>query len=196
MKRILALSLVTSLPSVAHADEWQDEVFVVTPDDYIAATLAPGAFPAPFPTGIATLDEPAVQSGLLLAGKVRDDDGNVVGFATEQADVDYVALVSHATWTLTIPGRGSLFLSQDEDLRPLFQILGEMQAGGELERTYAPALVVETTLPGTGVVIGGTGEFEDARGTFREVDDVHSLSLATGALAVTDRLEITLKSKD
>lgn len=196
MKRFLALPLVALLPSVASADEWEDEVFVFSPDDYIAATLAPGGFPAPFPAGIPTLDEATVQSGLLLAGKLRDESGAVIGFAVEQADVDFAGLVSHATWTLTIPGRGTLFLSQDEDLALLFQILGEMQAGGELERTYDPALTVVTTLAGTGTVIGGTGEFEDARGTFREVDEVHSLSLATGALAVTDRLEISLKSKD
>lgn len=162
------------------------------PRDYIAASLAPGAFPASFPAGVGQLAEPAIQHGALLAGKLRDASGAVVGFATEQAELDFVGLVSTSTWTLTVPGRGTLLLSQREDLTLLAQILGDMQATGQLERTYEPPLEVVTTL-GAGIVVGGTGEFAGARGSFREVDFVESLSLLTGALRVTDRLELSLR---
>jgi hypothetical protein len=187
---------VLALTAAAHADPWTTETFTLAPDDYIAASLAQGAFPSAFPSGVGTLDEPAVSNGLLLAGKIRDASGEVVGFATEQASIDFATLVSHSTWTLTFPDRGTLFLSQDEDIAPLFQVLGEMMATGQYTMTWDPAWHLVTTLSDSGVIVGGTGEFEDARGTFREVDDVHVVSLATGALSVTDTLEITLKTKD
>jgi len=195
MLRLAPLAFVCALAvaPTAHA-ETTEELLVITPADYLAGSFAPGGFPASFPVGVGTLSEPAIESGFVLTTKVRSSTGAVCGFGSEQADIDFDALVSHATWTLTLPGRGTLFLAQDEDLALLFQILGEMIAGGELERSYDPPLTVVTTI-GIGEVIGGTGEFEGARGTFREVDDVHFLSLATGALQVTDRLELSLKLK-
>lgn len=159
--------------------------------DWLSASVAPGSFPAAFPAGIGLLTEPAIQRGLILACKLRDLTGNVVGFATEQADLDFAAAVSTATWTLTLPGRGTVFLSQREDLALLVQILGEMQSTGQLERTYSPPLQVVTTI-GTGEVVGGTGDFAHAHGTFREVDLVERISLLTGSLDVTDRVEIDL----
>ncbi|HVV85964.1 MAG TPA: hypothetical protein VHE35_23050 [Kofleriaceae bacterium] len=164
-------------------------VFDFEPGDYIAASLAPGAFPASFPPGVGQMSEPAIQHGLLLAGKLRDPGGAVVGFATEQADADFQALVSTGTWTLTVPGRGTLFLSQREDLTLLVQILGDMQAHGQLERTWSPPLEVVTTI-GAGEIVGGTGDFEGAKGRFLERDFVESISLLTGSLRVTDRLEL------
>jgi hypothetical protein len=198
VRALVVSGAVMLLSPVASADEARrcERMTLDFPaQDYIAASLAPGAFPASFPAGVGTLSEPAIQRGLLLAGKLRDAQGEVVGFATEQADLDFAARVSTGTWTLTLPGRGTLFLSQQEDLSLLVQLLGEMQASGELERAYSPPLVVTTTL-GKGTVVGGTGEFEGAKGTFREVDFVELISLATGALRVTDRLELDLKCRD
>jgi hypothetical protein len=193
-KFALALIALAARPALADDPHKQQFVLDFQPRDYIAASLAPGAFPASFPAGVGQLSEPAIQSGLLIAGKLRDSQGGVVGFATEQSNLDLQAMVATGTWTLTIPGRGALFLSQQEDVAPLFQILGDMQAHGELERNYSPPLFVVTTI-GVGYVIGGTGEFAGARGTFRELDFVETISLATGVLRVTDRLEIDLKVK-
>jgi hypothetical protein len=192
---VVSLSLLSAdrLGPVAPAAAEEDHRLVLTfePRDYIAASLAPGGFPASFPAGVGQMTEPAIQRGLLLAGKIRDEQGAVIGFATEQADVDFAALVSTSTWTITIPGRGALFLSQREDLTLLFQIIGDLLARGEYDRSYDPPLETVTTL-GAGDIVGGSGEFAHAHGTFVERDFVHHLSLATGALAVTDRLELDL----
>lgn len=196
MQTLLAFALMslvsTTPPTYGVGNSCDLTALEVQPPDYIAAVLAPGAFPASFPAGINQFYEPAIQSGLMLAGKLRDADGNVVGFAVEQAEADFQALVSTATWTLTLPGRGSLFLAQQEDLTLLVQILTDMMMNQEYERTYDPPLYVVTTI-GEGIVVGGTGEFAGARGTFREVDFVEYLNLVTGELHVVDRFEFDIK---
>jgi hypothetical protein len=190
MRHILAsLSLLAATSALAGE---HTETYVVRPSGYIAATVANGSFVAPFPAGIATLDEPAIRDGLVLLARLEDTHGNVVGFASEQDVIDLASMVGHSTWTLTIPGRGTLFLTQDETLAPLFGFLTEMVAAGQLERTWDPPYVLTTTLPRTGLVVGGTGEFAHAHGRFREVDALHRISLLTGALEVTDTLVIDL----
>ena len=191
MRTLIMITLVGSLLS-ASAEAKKTETFVVRPANYIAATVASGSFIAAFPAGIPHLDEPAISNGLLVAAKVESAQGAVIGFATEQASLDFVNLVSTCTWTVTIPGRGTLFLSQQETLAPLVQIISDMIAGAELERSYDPPFTLTTTVTGTGVVIGGTGEFAHAKGTFREVDELHHISLVTGALEVTDTLIVEL----
>lgn len=184
---------VTGVGSVAPvaADDNHRLVLDFQARDYIAASLAPGSFPASFPAGVGQMTEPAIARGLLLAGKIRDARGDVIGFATEQADADFAALVSTSTWTITIPGRGTLFLSQREDLTLLVQIIGDMLGHGEYDRTYDPPLETTTTI-GAGDIVGGTGDFAHAHGSFLEVDRVRHLSLATGALQVDDRLVLDL----
>ncbi len=188
----LALALVSTLAAVPASAKKKTETFVVRPANYLAATLAAGSFLAPFPAGIPTLEEPAIRDGLILLAKLEDAGGAIVGFASEQERADFVSLVGTSTWTLTVPGRGTLFLSQEETLAPLVQFISEMVAAGQPERTWDPPFVLTTTLPGTGGVVGGTGEFKNAHGTFREVDSLHFISLITGALRVTDTIIIEL----
>jgi hypothetical protein len=192
IRTTLALTLsLLSTTAAARGEAKRTETFVVTPADYIAATLGPGSFISSFPACIDGLDEPAISSGLVLLAKVEAPDGQVVGFGSEQASLDFVNLVSQGTWTLTVPGRGTLMLAQHETLAPLVEIVSEMVAAGEVERAWDPPYVLTTTVPGTGVVVGGTGEFAHAHGSFVEIDAIHYLSLATGALEVTDTLVIT-----
>jgi hypothetical protein len=185
---LLLLSITAAAPAMAGGRH--TETFVVEPSGYMAATLADGGFVAPFPAGIPRLDEPAIRDGLILLAKLEDAAGNVVGFASEHDVLDLANAVSDDTWTLTIPGRGTLFLSHVETLAPLLSFLSEMIASGQLERTWDPPYVLTTTVPRTGKVVGGTGEFAHVHGRFREIDALRHLSLLTGALEVTDTLVV------
>jgi hypothetical protein len=111
-----------------------------------------------------------------VLAKVRDAGSEVIGFASELEEANLVTAVSDTVWTLMLPGRGTLHLSQQEDLAPLLDIALEMLVAGELEASFDPPLEFVNTI-GTGVIVGGTGEFEHARGTFRELGTLYGVSL-------------------
>lgn len=146
---------------------------------------------APSPAGIVPLDDPAISDGAMIAFKLHDDDDQLVGFGTEQEVLDMVDASSETTYTLTLPGRGTLMLAQLEDFAPLFAEIGDMLADGELVRDYDPPLSVITTKPQTGRIIGGTGEFLGARGSWTELDVVHRFDLVGRTFDIDGVLEIT-----
>jgi len=78
---------------------------------------------------------------------------------------------------LELPGRGQLYLSQQEDVAPLLSIALDMLATAELERSFDPPLEFDNTVGPGGTIVGGTGEFLQARGTFRELGTLYSVSL-------------------
>lgn len=195
MRAIIAALVVSAmLPALATART--ENFFVDIPGNAIALTTGPGNFLSGLPAGIALLDEPAIQSGLAALAKVSDENGNIVGFASELIDIDFVQEVTATDWTVVIPGRGTLFLITAENVSPLLRIVEDMVATGELERVFDPPLFFVNTVPGTGFIVGGTGEFEGAEGTFRELDILFSLSLITGELGVTDILEVNFEDDD
>lgn len=154
------------------------EFFYFTANDILAITSAPGGLFPPFPADIPTLTEPELANGFLAAFKVFDQYGNIVGFGTEQEVIDAANAINLTTYTLTIPGRGTLMLRQREDLGVVFDEINDMVSSAELVRTYDPPWIVLTTVPGTGRIVGGSGEFTFAKGIMREFDVVHQINLA------------------
>jgi len=78
-------------------------------------------------------------------------------------------------WTITIPNRGT------------------MMAQGLQEKTFDPPVEFVTTVNDSGNLVGGTGEFEKVKGTFKETDRVQYISPATGVLTVDDILEFSYR---
>ena len=161
---------------------WQFEIenFSLTTNDIFALTGAPGGLFAPIPAGIAAFDEPILAPGFMIASKIFNDEGEVIGFGTEQEILDFQNLSAKTTYTLTLPGRGTLMVEQDEDLSFLIDEVSDMVMDGEFVRSYETPLVNENSIPGTGRVIGGTGEFEHAKGVVREIGIINELNLITG----------------
>jgi len=195
MKKTLILTAL--LLSVASAKS-NREVFVVnqsnTPGfDTLNITLGPGSFIAPFPAGTPLLTDPALASAFVSDFKVRDGSGAVVGVGSELEEISFASLVAKSNWTIVLPGRGTIFGAQQEDVAPLFAIVNDMISRGVFEQTFDPPLVIQTTVPGSGSIIGGTGEFDGAKGTMVETDTLYFLSLVTGTLTVSDSVEIIWK---
>jgi hypothetical protein len=165
------------------------EVFVIEPPDGVAAVLPP-LIPS-YPPGIEVFFEPRLQNGVAILAKVRDAGGEVIGFASELEEVNLLTAVTNTVWTLYLPGRGVLFLSQQEDLAPLLAIVFDMFQTGDLERSFDPPLELVDTI-GAGVIVGGTGEFEKAKGTFRELATLYRVSLIAGELPLVARLVLEL----
>jgi hypothetical protein len=193
---VLAFSLLCA--SNGDAKKPHTEVFIVNQStsagfDTLSVTLGPGSFIAPFPPGTPLLTEPALATAFASDFKVRDASGAPVGVGSELEEIDFTTLISKSNWTVVIPGRGTIFGAQKEQVAPLFAIVNDMVARGVFEQTFDPPLVIVTTVPGSGTIIGGTGEFEGAKGTMVETDQLEFISLITGTLTVTDSVAFNFR---
>ncbi len=129
------------------------------------------------PPDIPGLVDLPLRRGYLTLMRLRDESDRVVaiGSQVETAALDSKLwkhdLQATSDWTITIPGRGILFLGQREGGTDI----GELQAAArkqgspwrgrrEINHTVGP-------LPGgRGIVHGGTGEFRGVIGSFRELN--------------------------
>jgi hypothetical protein len=195
MKKALLIALLVA--SNGGAGETHHEVFIAHQSntagfDTLGLTLGPGTFIAPFPAGTPLLTE--LPTGFGSYFTVRDAATNtVVGVGSELEELNFASLVSESNWTVTIPGRGTIFGAQQENVAPLFAIVNDMVSRGVFEQTFDPPLEIVTTVPGSGHVIGGTGEFDSAKGTMVETDKLYFISLITGTLTVDDTVEFVWK---
>jgi len=146
-------------------------------NDTIASTTPPGGFFTPFPHGISTFDDPKLEDAYLFVVTMRDINNNVVGFASEHELVDLVNNKAQTSYTITLPGRGTLMMTERESFEVLIDAVNDMVADGELVRTFSPPLVEVLTIPGTGKVVGGSGEFKYATGVMQEIGVIHKIDL-------------------
>lgn len=151
------------------------------PEDAIAIATPPGGFFTPFPHGIPTFDDPILQDSYIFVITMRDLANNIVGYASEQEVVDLVVNESKTSYTLTLPGRGTLMLAQLESFQVLIDAVDDMIADGVLVRTFDPPLVEVLTIPGTGKVVGGSEEFNKAKGIMQEIGVVYEIDLVNNA---------------
>lgn len=174
--------------------------FIEVPADAIALTHGGGAI-APFPEGIMSSQDTPVASSLALLTRVRDDKGQLVGLASELEDFPAGKTLGGETvwdtyWTVMIKGRGTLLLHEKESLGPTVGRIfadavrkGQAWSGSHTESsTVGP-------LPGrNGEIVGGTGEFAGARGSFQEIGTLRSFS-PKGELAATIELRVVFDAE-
>jgi hypothetical protein len=154
-----------------------ESFFVELPADGLAMTHGGDVALASGPPGIAVLQETKISNGFALLAKVRDADNEVIGFASElesfPAGVDMLRenVVWDTSWTLMIPGRGSLYLHEQEQSGELgAKIIIPVQESGEAWRgDWTVTTTVGPRPDGYGTIVGGFGEFEGAKGKFQEI---------------------------
>lgn len=173
---VLGLAACSGAALAAGAVGRSESFFIELPADGIAVTHGGTMALAAGPPGIALLAEPRVRDGLALITKLRDASGEVVGFASElevfPPGADMMRdIVWDTDWTLVIPGRGTLYLRQQEhsgELGP--KVVGPTRETGEPWRgEWTVTTTAGPRADGRGVVVGGAGEFEGAGGTFVEI---------------------------
>lgn len=172
------------------------ETFHFSTSDMFALTSAPGGLFTPIPTDIEPFTEPSLSEGFFVATKFRDDDDNVIGFGVEQEVLNLEIARGVTTYTINLPGRGTLMVRQDEDVQFLLDEVNDMIASNELVRSYDPSWDTLNSVPGTGRVIGGTGEFAGALGIVREFGSLHELNLLTGVHDLEVDLQVLLVTAD
>lgn len=155
-------------------------------DGDVISLVTSGA-PAIFPMMPATdrvLSEPNVKDGLALINKMRDDGGNIVAIATElESGHEGSRLIkgkvmTHTTWTVIAPGRGALFLYQEEDNWTLFKrfVLPGLLFNKSWQGSWKNLNTLGPRPDGYGQIIGGTGEFAGKRGHFIEFAELRDFS--------------------
>jgi hypothetical protein len=169
---------------------WNVETFqFFTDPDFLAVTQAAGGLFLPQPNGMQPLP-PELADGFLLAFTFRDLDDNIAGFGSIQEVVDFQAMSAETHYMMTMPGRGTLMLAQQENNEALFAELFDMIANQDYVRVYDPPLMFINTVPGTNQIIGGTGEFAHAKGIWREFAVVNEFNLLTGIHDVGNIVQI------
>jgi hypothetical protein len=181
-----------------NAPDWPqrppDQTFTFsTETDVISLVMASDGLFASIPAGIMTLDEPEIRNGFIGSFKAYDEGGQLVAFGTKHEEFVPPTPISMTSYMLTLPGRGALMLEATQDVTPFYEEIADMISSGDpadLVRSFEPPLTIVTTVPGTGRIIGGTGEFANTRGVWREIQALHGLDLIERTLADTLTLEL------
>ena len=192
-----------ALPRVApimanEGGEIVESFFLRSPADGIAVTHS-GKMPlGVFPPSAQRFSEPAIERGFALFAKVRNANGEVVGVAAElevhpeTGNILTDDVVWKTDWTVVIPGRGVLFLHQEEHsgelgpkvLKPVLETGKAWEGDWTVQTTSGPGP------GGRGIVVGGTGDFAGARGSFVEIDRVTKLT-TDGVLEGTFEIRVS-----
>lgn len=157
-------------------------VYLRLPDDILSMTHGGAVGMKLEPAGISPLPEAELHESLAMTGILRDENGVPIGTG---AELEYFpngqapGVTWEVYWTIFIPGRGSIYGYEleavPEEHYPIFETLG----GGE--DWFGEGIVGKVgagpTADGYGVILGGSGEFENVRGKFAEFAELTGLTL-------------------
>jgi hypothetical protein len=177
----------------------RETLYFRAPEDGIAATHDgdPHKPVRPFPSGIATLEEENIDTAFVLVAKARDANGVVVGFASEMEEVAPESnlaegrMIMYSTWTIELPGRGTLFCFEIEDASEFAAkvLVPTITEGTIWDEPWTFTTTIGPAASGRGVIIGGTGEFSGVTGEFTEVTHLERFTPG-GELALVMELQL------
>lgn len=151
------------------------------------------------PKAITSLENSAISNMLGFTGRIRDSDGNFVGLASELEnfpdDKGIRPDISWKTdWTVNTP-QGTLFMYEDEGIPAAhLPAFASVMAGKDWTGSLPAQVSVGPHSSGRGVIIGGTGIYAGATGTFIEKVDLRGLT-TEGAMTGTMYVQIYLDRK-
>jgi hypothetical protein len=177
--------------------EIKETFFGESSDELVALYGAKGGLLAPIPSCGEAFVANSLAETIVVLTKISKRKSNnkddVIGIATELEVIKQQenGLFSDSEWTVKIPGRGSLFLTQVENLNYIKNIVSDLNTNGENTKSFNPPFEVITTVAGTGKIVGGTKEFKNIYGTFIEKNILHYLNTKSRKIEVDVELEIT-----
>ena len=197
---VKAAKLTPAITTTDAADHVVETFNIVMPDDVVAVTHNGRNIIDPRPAGIPLFDEPALQSGLLLVAKVRNEKREVVGFAVESEAVDASSnpllgrMRMNTDWTIVLPARGTIYVAQIEDAGSIgMEILPTVMLGKEWNGRADFVSTVGPDSSGRGVIVGGTRQFEGITGSFVEVSHLTHMSRQRGGVGTVE-LQLAYKN--
>lgn len=179
-------------------DGGREEVFIIQwPQDRLAPVAAAGGLLTG--EGSALLDSAGARVGAEVF-RLRDVGGNIIGLASRSTGDRAVpgnSLAQGSDWTLLLPSRGALFLTQlnarDVALRPAAD--GRLVAAVDRLDFWAGEQSLRITAgpapAGTGRVVGGAAEFANLEGSYDEewaLERVAADGRTSGRITLTTRV--------
>ncbi len=154
--------------------------FIEGPGDILAVTHGKQVSIAAYPPGIPDLAGTPVGDTLLLLALLRDAGGAVVGIASELEHFPTLPVEPgtrwNTYWTLVVPGRGTLYACQQEALSAaLVAAFGEAAGRGDWHGLIRKQNTVGPGADRLGRIVGGTGAYAGAGGTFAEVGELRAI---------------------
>jgi hypothetical protein len=140
------------------------------------------------------LTEPALRNSFVLGAKLKDADGQTIGLATEleyllpDSDIPAGRLRNQSVWTLYAPGRETIVFDETENQDEF--ATNVVKPVLETGVPWSGDITFTTTVPGSGSIIGGSGEFAGVTGTAIELAHIRRLDPAARVMEATTELQL------
>jgi hypothetical protein len=172
----LIVTLACLVSNVVYAsDETTVSFFIRTPSDLVSVSHGGQVGFALFPAEIPSMAGTPISNTLLLTARVRDDKGEISGISSELETFPDGPVTAEKIWdtycTVVIPGRGTLYGYHQEQLNTeIFKVMDTVhQTGQDWTGEITTRNTVGPLPEKRGLIVSGTGEFENATGWFVEI---------------------------
>ena len=178
-----------------------DFSFSAVPGESIAFTNDGESRVKPHPQGIAELWEPAVRHTTILVALLSDSRGVPAGvgvkFASESEQTNLLAseALMDSVWHLYMPGSGTLFVDQTENLWGYFRNIvlpARWNSADSWRGTWYGITTVGPGALGTARVTGGSGRYADLASEGIESWRAQAYSSLRGPVAMEGHLTIAV----
>lgn len=157
----------------------------------------------PTPDGIAELWEPAIRKTRLLVTTLTGAGGEFAGIGIKfSSDSESTRLLNaeamtDSAWHIWLPGDGSLFINQTENLWPYLRgvvVPARLSSGDSWRGTWYGITTTGPNALGTASVTGGSGRFAGVSSEATEALSARAWSASQGPVAMTGNLLISLNN--
>lgn len=155
------------------------------------------------PVGVPELWEVTIEGAALLLVELRNGDGSLFGLGTRistlsrDTDLLWKGVRVDSEWTISVPGRGTFFVLEREDLWPALKevVLPTRLFYQNWQGSKGYALNAGPLDTGHGLLFGATGEFRDQRGRSLERYELRRYSASSGPVDMSAELGISLPAR-
>jgi hypothetical protein len=182
-----------------------DLSFSAVPQEGILYTNDGDSVPAPFPTRVAKLLEPAVSDTSIFVTELHDGGGDLAGigikFSSESESTRLFEgeALANSVWHLYLPGRGTMLLDQTENYWPYIRevrIPARLSSGENWRGSFHGIMTNGPSALGTARVSGGSGLHAGLETEAVESLTARGYSVVQGPVAMTRTLTIMLPRVD
>lgn len=171
------------------------------PGEALAVTSDGSGASQPTPDGIAELWEPSIRNTRLLVTTLTEADGDFAGIGikfssdSESTRLLNAEVITDSAWHIWLPGDGSLFINQIENLWPYLRgvvVPARLSSGESWRGTWYGVTTMGPNALGTAAATGGSGRFAGVASEATEALSARAWSAAHGPVAMTGNLLISL----
>lgn len=169
----------------------------------LAVTNDGGGPSQPTPDGIAELWEPSIRKTRLLVTTLTEAGGEFAGIGikfssdSESTRLLNAEVITDSAWHIWLPGDGSLFINQTENLWPYLRgvvMPARLSSGDSWRGSWYGVTTTGPNALGTASTTGGSGRFAGVASEATEALSARAWSASQGPVAMTGNLLISLGS--